>query len=120
MPRALIDHSCICPQEKGQVIESGSIVPGFYLFDFGLPCSVCGSAADATVVWCTSGLAFCDGLAGAACLAFGLGSPASRKGLGDRGHLQALLCEPFRLKPAFRVRAHPVPRGRHLRCFFSQ
>mgnify|MGYP000782650944 FL=1 len=42
-----------------------------------------------------------DGLVGAACLAFELELPASRKALGDRGYLQALLREPFGLSPHF-------------------
>ena len=42
-----------------------------------------------------------DGLVGAVCLAFELELPASRKALGDRGYLQALLREPFGLSPHF-------------------
>ena len=42
-----------------------------------------------------------DGLVGAVCLAFELELPASRKALGDRGYLQALLREPFGLSPLF-------------------
>ena len=42
-----------------------------------------------------------DGLVGAVCLAFELELPASRKVLGDRGYLQALLREPFGLSPHF-------------------
>ncbi len=42
-----------------------------------------------------------DGLLGAVCLAFELELPASRKALGDRGYLQALLREPFGLSPHF-------------------
>lgn len=42
-----------------------------------------------------------DGLVGAVCLAFELDLPASRKALGDRGYLQALLREPFGLSPHF-------------------
>ena len=42
-----------------------------------------------------------DGLVGAVCLAFELELPVSRKALGDRGYLQALLREPFGLSPLF-------------------
>ena len=42
-----------------------------------------------------------DGLVGAVCLAFELELPATRKALGDRGYLQALLREPFGLNPHF-------------------
>lgn len=42
-----------------------------------------------------------DGLVGAICLAFELELPSSRKALGDRGYLQALLREPFGLSPHF-------------------
>lgn len=42
-----------------------------------------------------------DGLVGAVCLAFELELPASRKTLGDRGHLLALLRGPFGLSPHF-------------------
>lgn len=42
-----------------------------------------------------------DSLVGAVCLAFELELPASRKVLGDRGYLQALLREPFGLSPHF-------------------
>lgn len=42
-----------------------------------------------------------DGLVGAVCLAFELELPLSRKALGDRGYLQALLREPFGLSPHF-------------------
>lgn len=42
-----------------------------------------------------------DGLVGAVCLAFELDLPTSRKALGDRGYLEALLREPFGLSPHF-------------------
>ena len=42
-----------------------------------------------------------DGLVGAVCLAFELELPTSRKILGTRGYLQALLREPFGLRPRF-------------------
>ena len=42
-----------------------------------------------------------DGLVDAVCLALELELPASRKALGDRGYLQALLREPFGLSPHF-------------------
>lgn len=57
-----------------------------------------------------------DGLVGAVCLAFELELPASRKALGDRGYPTDAPSRALRLEPAFRVRAHPAPLGRHLRC----